>query len=74
MIQLQDLKKVSDYEWGIPKNYRQDMRVDVRLFATRQILERVMDDQSMEQAVNVATLPGLAGPAWLPPPSLPAGS
>jgi len=67
MIQLHDLKKVSDYEWGITKNYRQDMRVDVRLFATRQILERVMDDQSMEQAVNVATLPGLAGPVVVMP-------
>lgn len=67
MIQLHDLKQVSEYEWGIAKSYRQDMRVDVRLFATRQILERVMDDQSMEQAVNVATLPGLAGPVVVMP-------
>jgi tRNA-splicing ligase RtcB len=67
MIRLQDLKKVSDYEWGIPKSYRQDMRVDVRLFATREILEKVMNDQSMEQAINVATLPGLAGPVVVMP-------
>jgi tRNA-splicing ligase RtcB len=67
MIRVQDLKKVSDYEWRIPKSYRQDMRVDVRLFATRKILEKVMDDQSMEQAVNVATLPGLAGPVVVMP-------
>jgi tRNA-splicing ligase RtcB (3'-phosphate/5'-hydroxy nucleic acid ligase) len=67
MIRLQDLKKISDFEWGIPKAYRDDMHVDVRLFATRQILEKVMDDQSMEQAVNVATLPGLAGPVVVMP-------
>ncbi len=67
MIGLHDLKKITDYEWEIPKSYRQDMRVPVRLFATRSILEKVMDDQSLEQAVNVATLPGLAGPVVVMP-------
>ena len=33
----------------------------VRIFATRQLLEAVMDDKSLEQAVNAATLPGLVG-------------
>ncbi len=61
MVTLQDLKKISDYEWEIPKSYRYDMRVPVRLFATRRLLEKVMEDQSLEQAVNAATLPGLVG-------------
>jgi tRNA-splicing ligase RtcB (3'-phosphate/5'-hydroxy nucleic acid ligase) len=67
MVSLNDLKKITEYEWEIPKSFRQDMRVPVRLFATRRILEKVMDDQSLEQAVNAATLPGLAGPVVVMP-------
>lgn len=61
MLRLQDLLRISDYEWEIPASYRQDMRVPVRIFATRDLLEKVMDDKSLEQAVNAATLPGLVG-------------
>lgn len=61
MVEMQALKKITDYEWEIPKHYRDDMRVPVRLFATRALLEQVMDDRSLEQAVNAATLPGLVG-------------
>ena len=61
MVTLQDLKQISDYEWEIPQSFRPDMRVPVRLFATRRMLEDVMKDKSLEQAVNAATLPGLVG-------------
>jgi len=61
MVTLQDLKRISDYEWEIPQTFRQDMRVPVRLFSTRRMLEEVMKDKSLEQAVNAATLPGLVG-------------
>lgn len=61
MVTLQDLIRISEYEWEIPKSYREDMRVPVRLFATRRLLEEVMKDKSLEQAVNAATLPGLVG-------------
>jgi tRNA-splicing ligase RtcB len=61
MVALQDLKRISDYEWQIPKSFREDMRVPVRIFATKRLLEKVMTDRSLEQAVNSATLPGLVG-------------
>jgi tRNA-splicing ligase RtcB len=61
MVTLQDLKRISDYEWEIPQTFRPDMRVSVRLFATCRILQDVMKDKSLEQAVNAATLPGLVG-------------
>jgi tRNA-splicing ligase RtcB len=61
MVTIQDLKRISDYEWEIPQSFREDMRVPVRLFATRRMLEDVMKDKSLEQAVNAATLPGLVG-------------
>lgn len=61
MVSLMDLKQITEYEWEIPKSFRKDMRVPVRLFATRKLLEKVMEDKSLEQAVNSATLPGLVG-------------
>ncbi len=61
MPTIQDLIPISPYEWEIPQSYRHDMRVPVRLFATHRLLDKVMDDQSLEQAVNAATLPGLVG-------------
>jgi len=61
MVAIKNLTKISDYEWEIPKSYRSDMRVPVRIFATRRLLEAVANDKSLEQAVNSATLPGLVG-------------
>ncbi len=60
-MNIDDLIQISDHEWNIPASYRDDMRVPVRIFATRGILEDIEDDRSLEQAVNAATLPGLVG-------------
>src|SRR5512135_2660851 len=61
MVSISALKQISDYEWEIPQETRSDMRVPVRLFATRELLEAAFDDKSIEQAINAATLPGLVG-------------
>jgi tRNA-splicing ligase RtcB (3'-phosphate/5'-hydroxy nucleic acid ligase) len=61
MIGLQELTKVSDYEWEIPQSFRSDMRGPVRIFSTRKLLEQILGDKSLEQAVNASTLPGLVG-------------
>lgn len=61
MVRIQDLTKISDYEWEIPQSFRHDMNGPVRIFATRRLLEQVLGDKSLEQAVNSATLPGLVG-------------
>jgi len=61
MVSIQDLVRISEFEWEIPRTFRKDMRVPVRIFATRRLLEKVMQDKSLEQAVNAATLPGLVG-------------
>lgn len=67
MFSLSNLIRISDYEWEIPKSYRSDMRVAVRIFATRKLLEKIMDDNSLEQAANAATLPGLVGQVLVMP-------
>ena len=61
MIRIQDLTKLSEYECEIPRTFRNDMRVSVRIFSTPAMLEHIAGDKSLEQAVNAATLPGLVG-------------
>jgi len=60
-MNIHDLTRISENEWEISKSYRHDMRVSVRIFATRGLLEQIISDKSLEQAVNAATLPGLVG-------------
>ncbi len=59
MIARGDLLRVHDNLWEIPANFRQDMRAPARLYADEQLLEHVLSDQSLEQLVNTATLPGI---------------
>lgn len=66
-MNLTQIQQLSETEWEIPASYRQDMQVPVRLFATRRLLETALDDLSIEQAVNAASLPGLAGPVVVMP-------
>ena len=60
-MNIENLIQISETEWEIPTTIRSDMRVPVRLFATRKILEQIINDRSLDQAVNTATLPGLVG-------------
>ncbi|HOC44078.1 MAG TPA: RtcB family protein [Thermoanaerobaculales bacterium] len=61
MVDLKDLRRISDHEWEIPTSVRADMRVPVRVFASRALLEAIGGESSLEQAVNAATLPGVVG-------------
>jgi tRNA-splicing ligase RtcB len=67
MVSLKDLRQISEYEWEIPQSFRSDMRGPVRIYATRRLLEAVLEDKSLEQAVNAATLPGLVGSVTVMP-------
>ncbi|MFA6296574.1 MAG: RtcB family protein [Patescibacteria group bacterium] len=53
------LKKVSENIFEIPKSYRSDMRVPGRIYISEKMIDNVLQDQSLEQVVNVATLPGI---------------
>lgn len=56
-MQKQDLKKLTDYLWEIPKTYRAAMKVPARIYASEKLLEKILTDKSLEQAANMATLP-----------------
>ena len=58
-ITKQAFKKISNYLWELPRTFRGDMRVPVWLYADEELLEDALGDASMQQAVNVACLPGL---------------
>ena len=60
-MNIENLIQISETEWEIPTYTRHDMRVPVRLFATRELLEQIINDKSLDQAVNATTLPGLVG-------------
>jgi tRNA-splicing ligase RtcB len=60
-VRKQDFQKVGPVVWEIPAGFRDDMRVPVRVYADDRLLEAALDDRSIEQAVNAATLPGLVG-------------
>ena len=55
------IEQVDDYRWRIPRVKGTDMLTDVRVYASRDILEKVVTDRSLDQAANVACLPGIVG-------------
>lgn len=59
MIEKQNIKQISDYTWEIPKSFRADMRVPARFYTSKEMLPQIMKDRSLDQLVNVATLPGV---------------
>ncbi|PIP24322.1 MAG: RNA-splicing ligase RtcB [Candidatus Nealsonbacteria bacterium CG23_combo_of_CG06-09_8_20_14_all_37_18] len=58
-MQKSDFKKLSDWLWEIPKSFRDDMRVPARAYVSERMLEESSKDKSLEQLVNISTLPGI---------------
>ncbi|MCX7794951.1 MAG: RtcB family protein [bacterium] len=53
------IKKLDDYRYEIPKEYKNGMKVPGIIYADEEMMEVVCQDQSPEQVANVATLPGI---------------
>ncbi|MBC7320824.1 RtcB family protein [bacterium] len=53
------IKKIDDYRYEIPKEYKNGMKVPGVIYADEEMMEVVCQDQSPEQVANVATLPGI---------------
>ena len=58
-MQKRDLEKIHDHLWQIPKHFRPDMRVPARVYTTEKMLDHILQDRSLMQLLNVATLPGI---------------
>ena len=61
------LEKIDDYRWLIPRTYKAGMRTDAIVYANERLLEAIRKDQSLEQAANIAMLPGIVGRALAMP-------
>ena len=53
------IERVDEYRRRIPRHGR--MRVDGLVFASESMMHEIRDDQSLQQVVNVAHLPGIVG-------------
>jgi tRNA-splicing ligase RtcB len=53
------VKRVDDYRWEIPVSYKAGMRVPARIYASRTLLDMAAQEEALEQAANVAFLPGI---------------
>ncbi len=54
-----DFKRITPYIYEIPQAFRHDMRVPARFYADGELLAMALDDKSLDQLVNTATLPGI---------------
>ncbi|MFL6289887.1 MAG: RtcB family protein [Thermoanaerobaculia bacterium] len=69
------MKTVTKYPWErispwlveIPATAREDMRVPARIYVDDVLWERAIGDRTLEQLVNVATMPGITGWAYAMP-------
>lgn len=59
MVEKEQLHQKSAFLWEIPASVRQDMRVPTHVYASEEILDAILQDDSLNQLMNVATLPGI---------------
>jgi len=59
MTSKQELRRLEEWLWEIPKEHRRDMRVPARIYADEKLLEAALQDKSVEQLINTACLPGV---------------
>jgi tRNA-splicing ligase RtcB len=67
MFDTSRIRKLDDHRYLIPRETRSDMRTDAIVYASDKLLAAILKDLSLEQAVNVATLPGIVGPSLAMP-------
>jgi tRNA-splicing ligase RtcB len=66
-INKSDIHKIEDFLWEIPKAFHANMRVPARILASEPLLDAIMEDRSLVQLVNVASLPGIQGASLVMP-------
>jgi len=61
------LERVDEWRVRIARDERRGMRTHVMAYASEKLIEQIRKDLSLEQAMNVATLPGIVGPSLTMP-------
>jgi len=55
------VQAIDDWRYRIPRDESRGMRTDVVVYASEPLMAHIRKDRSLEQAMNVATLPGIVG-------------
>ncbi|RLG22924.1 RNA-splicing ligase RtcB [Methanosarcinales archaeon] len=66
MVDVRNFERINEYMWRIPKDEKYGMRSDAVLFVS-ELLLRELESDAITQLKNVATLPGIVGPAMAMP-------
>ena len=53
------LRRIDETSWELPRSYKEGMRVPGIVYADDALMRAIVNDQSLEQVANVATLPGV---------------
>ncbi len=61
------LKKISDFKWEVTKNTNLGMRVPGIIYADKELLELARKEKTLDQVINVATLPGIINASFTMP-------
>ncbi|MFH1551491.1 MAG: RtcB family protein, partial [bacterium] len=67
MPSKKDFQQISQYVWEIPPSFRSDMRVPARIYGSEEILEKCLEDDSINQLINMTALPGIVNYALAMP-------
>jgi len=59
MLHAIQVEAMGAYRYRIPRDPQRGMRTDAVVYANRELMQHIQTDLSLEQAVNVATLPGI---------------
>ncbi len=60
-IAKNQLHKLDHVRWLVPRTLSDGMRTDALIYADEKLLDQILGDLSIEQAMNVAHLPGIVG-------------
>ena len=53
------VRKINDFEFMIEKDTSKGMNVPVTIYANDSLISKMVIDRTIDQAVNVSTLPGV---------------
>src|SRR3989449_11742366 len=60
-FELSQLEKLDEVRWLIPRGPKEGMLTAALIYADERLMRDLIKDQSLEQAANVAMLPGIVG-------------
>ncbi|MBU4293065.1 MAG: RtcB family protein, partial [Actinobacteria bacterium] len=61
------MKKISNFKWEVAKNTDLGMRVPGIIYADKELLELAQEEKTLDQVINVATLPGVINASFAMP-------